>query len=464
MPRIGAADGMAASWQAGREGGAAPWPSPAAGGAAGARRLRDAAERAARHPRGRAALVLHLSRLRPPAPRPHHERVARAILGDVAGRREGDVFALRNRDLVLLCREGPEIAAMPAMLARLLRLDAPDPASLVSFWPLDQDGGALLDYAAARLAEGGTVDVPREPAEPVSPVALDAVAAALGALRWDDLAERQTVVRLEPRPGRPAALRALFRAVGVPLSALAASVAEAGPLAADPALAPLLATQVDAALLRLLADRLGHGGPLDGALPGAPPLLLTLTLPAMLSPGFAAFARTCHSAGAAPGIALAPTEAAADPAGFRTAREVATEHGLTLALVGVTPLALTLARPWALGADLLLLAWAAHLPQAPEEDRTMLADALREADPARVVLTGATDEAALRWGGAHGIRRFQGRHVEAMLAAARLVACPASDGCTLAQCGARAAATGAAGRMFCRRPDLLDAGVPAHAT
>ncbi len=64
----------------------------------------------------------------------------------------------------------------------------------------------------------------------------------------------------------------------------------------------------------------------------------------------------------------------------------------------------------------------------------------------------------MRWGLAHGIRRFQGRHVDAMLAVGRIEACPHAAACTLRQCMDREGAATLAGRAGCRNAALLDAG------
>jgi hypothetical protein len=69
----------------------------------------------------------------------------------------------------------------------------------------------------------------------------------------------------------------------------------------------------------------------------------------------------------------------------------------------------------------------------------------------------------LSWGLAHGIRRFQGRHADAMLAAGRIGACANGGGCSLRQCSERASATGAGGRAGCSNPALLDAAYPSAA-
>ncbi len=130
-------------------------------------------------------------------------------------------------------------------------------------------------------------------------------------------------------------------------------------------------------------------------------------------------------------------------------------------LDGVSHWALVLTRPARLQADLLKLGWSPRMAALPLEEQGILAHAVAEADPARIVLHHAGSEAALRWGLAHGIRLFQGRHVDQMLAVQRMLACPAASGCTLAQCVVRAGATGLTGRAGCTNLPLLDAGVPA---
>jgi hypothetical protein len=76
------------------------------------------------------------------------------------------------------------------------------------------------------------------------------------------------------------------------------------------------------------------------------------------------------------------------------------------------------------------------------------------------VLHRAETEPALSWGLQRGIRCFQGRHVDAMLAAERITHCAHALACTLRQCIDRAAATGSAGRIGCKNTAMLDAAHP----
>ncbi len=463
MPRDGDVTDTGSGWDGTRNASVWSFVTDAAASFPGSaeRLLHDAAVRAARHPQGRLALVLHLSRLRPPAPRPHHARIARAILQEAALRRDGHVFAPRNGDLILICTNGPDLLALPEMLGRLLRLDAPEPAAIVSSWRLEQTAEPLLDYAAGRLADRAPTPGTRPPAAPASPLALDALAAAVQRAHWPDITRRQTAVLLAGRDLIGTALRPLFREVTVTLAAIDPAQQDGGPVSGDACLLGHFAPRLDAALLAALTDALGNGGPLDAADRSAPPLHLNLAVSTLLSPAFGAFAVRCRKAGRMLGAEVALPEAAADPSAFARARRLANETGWALVLDGVTCDALLVTRPWALRADLVKLAWSPLLPDLPAAERPALAAALAAIGVARLVLCDADDEAAIRWGLAQGIRRFQGKHVEVMLAAARMLSCPAAADCTLRQCVERAAATGPAARRFCRRPDLLDTRAPA---
>jgi len=457
------------------------------------RQLHDAAVRALRTPAGRVALVLHLSRLPPPAPRPHHRRIARALLTDTAGRFDGQVFARPSGDLVLLCKAGPKPQplapgaaagplratsadphALPVILARLLQVDAPDPTHLVSVWQLDQHGEQLLAYAAMRSP---TARAPQPAEEDFAGQTslVDAIGEVVNTSAISDLMQRQTAILIagpgaEAVAGTADGLLPIYREVTFSIAALQARITNAGQVSTDPFLFRHLATRLDQRMLEVLAAAVGRGGPLDVAAPPEsrgmagrrpPALHLNLTVPGILSPAFTRFAASCHLMAAPAGIEVSLIEAAADPAGFARARARVAEAGLTLVLDGVSHLALLIARPGRWRPDLLKLDWQPRLADLPAAEAKLVAQSLAEIGPERIILHRAETEAAMRWGMARGIRRFQGRHVDAMLGASRIVACGHAAGCTLRQCIERAAATGAAGRSGCGNRSLLDLGTPA---
>jgi hypothetical protein len=127
-----------------------------------------------------------------------------------------------------------------------------------------------------------------------------------------------------------------------------------------------------------------------------------------------------------------------------------------LVLDGVSPLALRLTRPWLLQPDLVKFEWLPRLPTAEGIEQAQIQEGIQMLDPDRIVLHRAETEAALTWGQSQGISRFQGRHVDAMLGAGRILHCPLSRGCTLRQCIERAAAIADVGRSGCGNTAMLD--------
>jgi len=417
------------------------------------RHLFDAVERAMRAPRGRMALVLHLSRMARPAPRAHHRRIGRAVMEDAAHRHAGQVFALHNDDLLLLFRSEDAGIPVVATLARLFLVDVPDAAGVTTLWSLARDGAAVRQYAQARLLDAVPGFASCEPVGSAN--AIDAIDSIVQHSRISDLAQRQTAVLLTA--GRHARLQPLFREIKFSVAVLEARIAATGHADADPFLFRHLASRWDGRMLDALRQDLQVNGPLTaGARDQDPTLHLDLTLAGVLSDQFAQFAATCRAVGARVGIEISLVEACADPEAFLTARTRLRLAGLALVLDGVSHHALMLTTPMVLEPDLVKLDWSPTLPEAGSAVRK----AITALGSDRVVLHRAETEDALRWGLAQGIQRFQGRHIDAMLAAGRIGACMHGGGCSLRQCSERASATGPSGRAGCSNPTLLDAASP----
>ncbi len=352
------------------------------------------------------------------------------------------MYPLRNGDLVLLCRGGVEPLA--ATCTRLFRVDAPDPDALLTAWTLDRDGDALVRYATARVA-----DAP--PPLPAPELTLnlygaDAIAQLVEGSRMSDLMQRQTAVLLQPGAG----LRPLFREIVFSRTVLEARLAVAGQAHADPLLFRHLAARLEGRVIEALQHDGGMAEPLAPGPGDRQALHLNLTLAGAASEAFARLAGQAREAGLRLGVEIALLDAFADPAAFHRARDALRAAGVAVVLDGLSHQVLAVTNPALLGADLVKLDWHAALPEAG------LHAALARLEPERVLLHQADTEAAVAWGLSQGIRRFQGRHVDNMLAAGRLSGCVAGQGCTLRQCAERALATGPAGRAGCRNPALLD--------
>lgn len=372
----------------------------------------------------------------------HRRRATKALLQEAALADGGQVFETVAGDLLLLATAAPAAARIAALLARL-GAEAPPPET----WTMPADAGQLLTWAeGARLS-------PRTPHGPAAP------APGLAGLdeRLDTLPLHR-VVRQRPvlwhAAGAAPALAARWLAVS-----RAALRTELGALAPDP---DLLGHAEDRIATRLSTLRIVGADGLPGlaallaapsAIPPAAAWLVPLPLRATHDPA-------ASPAGLPPGyrpgvIGVLPLIAAADPAALARRRQALAAGGWRLALAGLDAAALRLMAPAAFGADLLLLRWSPALA-----DRAATALVRGHLQPDRLVLTACDGPEAIGWGEAVGIRRFAGPQVASLLAASRMLACPAAAGCTRRQCTERAAATDAAGRAGCRNAALLSALLP----
>jgi EAL domain-containing protein (putative c-di-GMP-specific phosphodiesterase class I) len=270
-----------------------------------------------------------------------------------------------------------------------------------------------------------------------------------------ELLHRQTAVLLAPGTARR--IRPLFRELACASAGLAAE-ADAGGFESDHLLVRHFVRQLDRHLLTALPGEAARGGALDVC--RAPGLHLNLAPASVLTREFEALADIARSRAASLGVEIDLVDAVADPDAFLAARARLGDHAIPCVLDHVPALALGLARLATLPPDLVKLDWSGRLLRLSGPEAAETARAIAELGPERIVLAGADREDALQWGLTAGIRRFQGRHIDAMLAAGRLAACPQAARCTLRQCIERASAAAPAGRGGCRNPALLDAGTP----
>ncbi|MDT7950114.1 MAG: hypothetical protein RQ966_01280 [Acetobacteraceae bacterium] len=411
--------------------------------------LLDAVQRALRgRGSGWVVLGLHLSRLAAPAPRPHHRRIASVLLNDAASRQKGQVFTLMNGDLALLYAPGDSGRDLAGALGNLFAADAPDPDLILSRWPLPHQFSELNDFIDM-LPKVGSTPAKLEPE--VGLTALATLFDTIDARRIRKVLERQTGVLLTV--GGTERLIPLFREVRFSLPALEERAAAPGRLAADPFLIRHVAAKLGAAMMAATVADLEHDRPMLAAVRGGKTVLhVNLSLEAVLSPAFSTLVDMAERTGARVAVEIALIDAFADTEAFLRARSCIRDAKFSLVLDDVTHHALLVTKLAALGGDWLKLDWSRQILQAGNT----LDAALKEIGPETVILQKADTEDAIRWGVARGIRRFQGRHTDAILAAGRLTTCSAASQCSLRECLSREQATTAAGRIGCRNQALLD--------
>jgi hypothetical protein len=368
----------------------------------------EAARRAMAGPSGRVAL--RLAGLPAAA---HRRRVVKLLLQNAVQAAGGQIFDIAGGEMLLLGAPQPLAEQTAAMLARLAASSSPT----TELWQLPEEASRLLAWAEAAELQPASMPAP-------SARSLAGLDSLLARLQPEAVVRRQAILRLGAAMALPGRLLAI---------SVAALAAELGPLAEDPDLRRHAEEVVASRLLPLLAAP----GPLN------PPGALLVPVPLDTLPGPAP----------RPGlVSVLPLQAAAGPDALAARRATLAERGWGLAVAGLDAAALRLVALDAIPADWLLLNWSPGLPRAAERLAPMVAG--------RCLLLDCDGPEALGWGKAHGVQRFAGPHVEAVLATARLASCREAGGCTQRQCVERAAATAVMTRAGCRNLALLDAAPP----
>jgi hypothetical protein len=386
-------------------------------------------------------LRLYLSHLQPAGAKPHHRLIARSLFDDAIRQSGGQVFTCGNGDLVLIAGPDP-VAALGGVLLRLFRPEAPGEQQLLGVWSLPKDEAVVRAEFACLPEEASPAEDP-----PVPLGAIAAISASLTSAPHGELVRRQTAVRIDGRRVTP-----LFQELSISLPALEARIGMRVPPGADPYLFRYLSGQLDQGMLEPLAR---------AELSQMPALNINLPLAGASSPGFTALQIAAKRSGMRLGIELPFVEAVADMRRFIAIRDRLQSAGCRVVLDGIDHHTLLHCDLAFLQPDMVKLEWSALIPAQPARDARRLKTALTAIGVDRVVLCRAETEAALVWGMAQGIARFQGRHVDAMLAAERISLCRYSSSCSLRQCIDRAAATDAAGQDGCQDTALLG-GLPHH--
>jgi len=450
------------------------------------RLLLDAAQWALRQGLGGFVFVLHMSHFAAMRSFATYDRIGRATMQMFCRQVDGQMFAMANGDIVVLCRAmtGPnpsrrqdgvriEPGDLAATCERLFRFNASQQGPLVTVWSLETETDRLLRYIKERLAEPS-----REPAADEGPMSSQPPLGAPGSLLTEgamaDLLHRQRGVLVRTGSGRIGlALRPIYQEITFSIPAMVARASAVAPAAnavanassigsqnaphgvppaaaaaIDPYVFQHLAGRLDARMLAALTDEIAAQGPLDARATSETPCTLhvNLTLPATSSPSFRAFAKRCADRGLALGVEISFMEASADPSRFAAFQAEARVRGVSVLLDGVSLLALAIMQPTVSAVDFVKLDWPSPAPDPGAAEADRIDAAINRLDAGRVILQRAETEAALQWGLARGIRRFQGRHVDAMLGANRMIGCAHAHGCTVRQCVDRAAALSPLGR------------------
>lgn len=388
--------------------------------------LVDYAERLRKHLPGRRAVHIHLSKLKAHNRREHHIRIATSSFSSLCQRHEGQVFILKNCDLMVVLKNAKP-AELDETLLRLRYLFSEDPLAhdnegeseqpFCTWYDIEKQYESFREMAhelrrkaqaqkkaSAAAEQTSAQDFGAPATEALDPTRLGQLEVSLNSTDLATMLRRQAVCAVTG-PDRP---RPVFNEIYVSIDELRKRLMPEVNLASDRWLFQRLTKTLDRRLLKLLPT-IEANVPLSTS--------VNLNVSTVLSEEFLAFdrelrARTPKSMV----VEFQPIDVFADLGSYMFARDFARERGYKVCLDALTYLTFPIMQRDELGLDLQKIYWSADIAaDARAERRDVLREAVRRTGPARVILCRCDDQAALDFGKSIGVTLFQGRHVDRLV-------------------------------------------------
>ncbi len=417
--------------------------------------LLGAVERVGRIRQGRIAVHVHLSRLRAQNRQDGHVRIALRMLEPMVNAYRGQMFLLTNSDVVFMLKDA-NLTDVENMIYKLRALFSKDPLTFADSGDGIDNFCTWYDLAGSdydsflEMAKEATEDARarnREKAQQTASTTLDAK--MLG-----DLIERMARTDISRLIRRQSAImvgdgnvnaEVIFQEFFVSVTELQKELASEVSLLSNRWLFQHLSLSLDQRVLSSLGNaRLMEWPVVYG---------LNLNLSTIKTNAFTQFAD--HIAGhAGLSVEVQVLDVLADSRGYFEAHKRLHENGHAILIDGLSALSLQFMDVTQFKADLYKLHWSPEMGDREHGDQ--VAAGLNLVGMEKIVLGRCDSEAAIQWGLAKGIQRFQGRYVDTMLAAYTMAVCDKSAACTLGQCIARHGVLSGPPRPECGNLTMLD--------
>ena len=389
--------------------------------------LLDYVRRLERHRQGRGALLIRLSGLRPFNRREHHVRAAADSFEPLVKSLQGQIFVLADSDLFFVFKlEATRDVEVAVQKIRFLFSDDPlladEGAGRDGFctWydvekQFDQiqefaqkaaadvkDGG---DDAQARLDTRAALKARQEHGSPLTPEVLSRVEEALSRADISNLVRRQFVCGVTPKGIPEPAFSELF----ISIQDLRETLLPGVNLASSRWLFMHMTSSLDKRMLAMLAksDQMTLSGDIS----------FNLNVATLLTPDFLNFDDNIPAARrGAMVLEINAVDAFSDLGAYLFARNFAQNRGYRICIDGLTHQSMQVVDRERLGADFVKLVWDPDMADGGEEMREKVGSLVKRAGPSRVVLCRCDARESVDYGRSVGIRFFQGRQVENLIA------------------------------------------------
>lgn len=389
--------------------------------------LLDYIHRLDKHKAGRAAVLVHLSRLKPYNRREHHLRAAASTFDPLVKNLQGQLFMLESSDLMLIFKKDAKDAVDTAVV-KLKFMFGDDP--LLENTPKDQDKlcswynveshydqllGMVQEWVAAQTdknapvkAGGGTgrntLLTRQQSGEPMTPRHLGRLENALMRADLTNMVRRQFICSLVGESIPQEVFSELFIAIHDLQQTLMPNIN----LGSNQWLFQHLTSSLDKRILSMLSKN-------DRNMTGE--ISINLNVATLLSQDFLKFDDLIMASMRGSMILeLHWVDIISDLNSFVFARDFVKERGYRICIDGLDEYTLPYADRKKMGVDFAKIRWSPALLN--EETMTIdeLKACIQSMGEARLVLCHCDDRGAIEFGQAVGVQLFQGRHIENLLA------------------------------------------------
>lgn len=391
--------------------------------------LLDYVHRLENHRSGREVVHIRLSALKAFNRREQHVRAAASSFEPLIKTLYGQLFTLKNSDLFFIFKHGAR-AQTETIIQQVRYMFSDDP--LFEEGKDDKSGKFAVWYDAEtefdeilhtvqllvetehrRQSESrdmrqntrSSLKARQEMGDPLTPEILGRVEAALARADLSNLVRRQFVCKVDRKMVPDQQFSELF----ISIKDLRETLLPGVNLMANSWLFQHLTETLDKRMLSMLSktDTLTISGDIS----------FNLNISTMLSPEFLAFDdNITASRRGAMIIELQNQDIFADIGAYLFAREFVQEKGYRVCLDGITHQTLAMIDRERLGVDMVKLVWRADVVDKGDDARNKLVEAIRRVGEDRIVLCRVDNREAIDFGHAVGIRLFQGRYVENLIA------------------------------------------------
>jgi hypothetical protein len=392
--------------------------------------LFDYAERLDKHRRGRVAIHIHLSKLQPHNRREHHIRIATNTFESLVKYFDGQLFVLKNNDIIFVARDVP-IEKIDDAVLRLRYLFSEDPLAqyadeagdvgFCTWYLLERDYTRFLTlarhfyersmviHAEKKLREAST-GIPTVERKPMGPQQLGKLE---DALQHTDLF---SLIRNQPICAYSAGVppKAIFHEMYVAISELEEALMPGIQLTANRWLFQYLTLTLDKRMLAYLERETAH---LERA------FSINLNIATVLSPEFHKFDQNISSnLRGRLVVEFQKMDMFSDMGAYMFARDYLHDRGYRVCLDGLTHLTLPYMDRDRLGLDMMKMYWSPELISLQNSETFQrLRENVGAGGPTRIILSRCDNEEAIRIGQVLGINMFQGRAMDQILAQSTVV-------------------------------------------